>query len=299
MKPQISVDYLSHSWNVSDLNLAYTQNHRQLLRIQQNLHQLPLTSGRDQYRRLKTEHTRLIRYQNALWRQMAMLSTDRLGKNNKRVNPSDLNWQKDSDITWLLGPLYCSECENDTEFQERCARSQGMLLDNDDRRFSTPGLKPALKTSSTSFSHTKTRLTKSLSPSPSTTNLVRFDTHVEKITFQAEYPTSVRSASLDHTLASEKMDDDTTLDIGTMMEFVGLAIHAFISMLLSSKAQIKPDHRSDTRTLATLVRYCRTLFSAILITAAFTKSITMTSSYQYRQAWKHRTRLSKRTIRFE
>jgi hypothetical protein len=92
MKPQISVDYLSHSWTVSDLNLAYTQNHRQLLRIQQNLNQLPLTAGRDQYRRLKTEHTRLIRYQNALWRQMSMLSTDRLGKNNTRVNPSDLNW---------------------------------------------------------------------------------------------------------------------------------------------------------------------------------------------------------------
>jgi hypothetical protein len=209
--------------------------------------------------------------------------------------------QKDSDITWLLGPLYCSECENDMEFQERCARSQGMLLDNNasNRRFSTPGLKPAIKTSSTSFNHTKTRLTKSLSPSPSTTNLVRFDTHVEKITFQAEYPTSVRSAGLDHLLASESMDDDTAFDIGTMMEFVGLAIHAFITMLVSSKAQIKPDHRSDTRTLATLVRYCRTLFSVILITAAFTKSITMTSSYQYRQALKHRTRVSKRTIRFE
>lgn len=92
MKPQISVDYLSHPWTVSDLNLAYTQNHRQLIRTQQNLNQLPLTSSRDQYRRLKTEHTRLIRYQNALWRQMSMLSTDRLGRNNRRVNPSDLNW---------------------------------------------------------------------------------------------------------------------------------------------------------------------------------------------------------------
>lgn len=92
MKPQISVDYLSHPWNVSDINLAYTQNHRRLLLVQQNLHELSLTASRDQYRRLKTEQSRLIRYQNALWRQMSVVSTDRLGKYNKRVDPSDLNW---------------------------------------------------------------------------------------------------------------------------------------------------------------------------------------------------------------
>jgi hypothetical protein len=92
MKPQISVDYLSHPWTASDINLAYTQNRRELLRIQHDLYLLPLIASRDQYRRLKTEHSRLIRYQNALWRQMSMLSTDRLGKYNKRVDPSDLNW---------------------------------------------------------------------------------------------------------------------------------------------------------------------------------------------------------------
>jgi hypothetical protein len=92
MKPQISVDYLSHPWTVSDINLAHTQNHRQLVQVQRDLHDLPLTGSPDQHRRLKTEESRLIRYQNALWRQMAIISTERLGKHNKRVNPSDLNW---------------------------------------------------------------------------------------------------------------------------------------------------------------------------------------------------------------
>lgn len=171
-----------------------------------------------------------------------------------------------------------------------------------ERRFSTPGLKPALKTNSNSFSHTKTRLAKSLSPSSSSTNLVRFDTHVEKITFQAEYPTSVRSSSLDRLLTSDVSsheDDDGFFDVDSMIELVSLTVQAFIAMFFMSKAQTKPEYRSDTRILATLVRYCRTLFSLIIITASFTKSITLTPSYQYRQAWKHRTRVSKRTIRFE
>jgi len=72
--------------------LAYTQNHRRLVRVQQNLRELPLTASRDQRGRLKTERSRLIRCQNALWRQMSMRSTDRLGKHNQRVHPSDLNW---------------------------------------------------------------------------------------------------------------------------------------------------------------------------------------------------------------
>lgn len=190
------------------------------------------------------------------------------------------------------------------EFQERCARSMSIQQpSSSDRRFSTPGLKPALKRNSSSFSSTKSQLAKSLSLSSSSANLVRFDTHVEEIVFQAECPASVRS-SVDHQLASDSLTSAEDLgfmaDIGSMMELASLAVQAFMAMFFTSKAQTKAEYRSDTRILTTLVRYCRTLFSIIVLTASFTKRITLTPSYQYRQIWKHRSaRVSKRTIRFE
>lgn len=299
MKSQISVDYLSHPWNSSDLHLAYSRNTHELTRVRQTLKGLTSsdTVGRDQHRRLKSEQSRLVRYQNALWRQMTSQANDSLGKYNKRVDPSDLNWQKDSDITWLIGPLYCSKCESEIEFQNRYARSQGVYVP--DGSCSTPGLKSALKTRS-SFDQARSSLTKSLKSSPS---LVRFDNQVEKITFQAEYPINKRSNESDGLSILDEygtLDDDTTLDIGNVIELISMFFHAFMTMIAMPKAQTKVDHgANDTRTQNILIRYCRTLFSIIIITASLSKSITFNSSYQYRQALKHRARVSKRTIRFE
>lgn len=93
MKSQISVDYLSHPWNSSDLNLAYSRNTIELKRVRQALQgSCTDTVGRDQHRRLKSEQSRLVRYQNALWRQMSSQASGSLGKHNKRVDPSELNW---------------------------------------------------------------------------------------------------------------------------------------------------------------------------------------------------------------
>jgi len=220
------------------------------------------------------------------------------------------NRQKDSDITWLFGPLYCSECENDGEFQDRCARSMSINHASSlaDRRFSTPGLKSALKSSNSSnFNDVKSRLAKSMNPSSSSTNLVRFDTHVEKIIFQAEYPTRVRSwSNLDHPLTSDSVSaaeqDGFLDDVGSMMQLIrftvqAFTVQAFMAMLFAFRT--KSEYRGDTRILASLVRYCRTLFSIIVVTASFTQRMTFAPSYQYRRAWKHRARVSKRTIRFE
>ncbi|KAJ2961370.1 hypothetical protein NQZ79_g3346 [Umbelopsis isabellina] len=299
MKSQISVDYLSHPWNSSDLHLAYSRNTNELTRVRQALQGLAFrdTVGRDQHRRLKSEQSRLVRYQNALWRQMSSQASDSLGKYNKRVDPSDLNWQKDSDITWLIGPLYCSKCESEMEFQNRYARSQGVHIP--DGSCSTPGLKSALKTRS-SFDQARSSLTKSLKSSP---NLVRFDTQVKKITYQAEYPTNKRCTEFDGLSMLDEygtLDDGSTLDIGNMIELISMVVHAFMTMITMPKAQTKIDHGgNDTRTQNVLIRYCRTLFSIIIVTASLSKSITLNSPYQYRQALKHRTRVSKRTIRFE
>lgn len=96
------------------------------------------------------------------------------------------------------------------------------------------------------------------------------------------------------------LDDDTALNVSNMIELISLVVHAFMTMITMPKAQTKADHGgNDTRTQNVLIRYCRTLFSVIIITASLSKSITLNTPYQYRQALKHRTRVSKRTIRFE
>ncbi|KAL0089594.1 hypothetical protein F4703DRAFT_1841818 [Phycomyces blakesleeanus] len=105
MKACICVDYLSHDWRPTELIRAHrearelTVKNGAKLYIQTNL-------DPKQQRRLQIEHNKLIRYQNALWRQMAKRCTDQLGQSNQLVSPSAVNWQKESDITWLYGPLY-------------------------------------------------------------------------------------------------------------------------------------------------------------------------------------------------
>ncbi|KAG9307063.1 hypothetical protein G9A89_016891 [Geosiphon pyriformis] len=46
------------------------------------------------------QEKRLLRQKNALWRRMGVIKSGRL------VDPLSLNWQKESDVLWLFGPLY-------------------------------------------------------------------------------------------------------------------------------------------------------------------------------------------------
>ncbi|KAI9479509.1 hypothetical protein BDB00DRAFT_943430 [Zychaea mexicana] len=103
MKARVHVDYLSHDWEASDAICAHTQIHKQIRAMSSKLGNDPDNKS------LRLEHQRLSRYQNALWRQMARICTSRLGKHNHLVHPSTVNWQKESDITWLYGPLYADE----------------------------------------------------------------------------------------------------------------------------------------------------------------------------------------------
>jgi len=59
------------------------------------------------------QEKRLLRQENALWRRMGVVKSGRL------VEPISLNWQKESDVLWLFGPLYQSEEEhNDSLIDE-------------------------------------------------------------------------------------------------------------------------------------------------------------------------------------
>ncbi|KAI9339707.1 hypothetical protein BD770DRAFT_415182 [Pilaira anomala] len=104
MKASVSVDYLSHEWSCTDLIQAHRELKRQQTKMTFNLNQQ--TATKKELKKFSTEKVRQIRYQNAIWRQMARSCTNKLSCSNQMIDPSSVNWQKESDITWLYGPLY-------------------------------------------------------------------------------------------------------------------------------------------------------------------------------------------------
>ncbi|KAG9045930.1 hypothetical protein FS837_005405 [Tulasnella sp. UAMH 9824] len=76
--PQICVDYLSHEWQEEDVWKSWRNMTR---------HKSEITNG--------------VRLENASWRTW-WKQRNKL----KTVSPETLNWLKDSDVTWLYGPLH-------------------------------------------------------------------------------------------------------------------------------------------------------------------------------------------------
>ncbi|RUS32629.1 hypothetical protein BC938DRAFT_474839 [Jimgerdemannia flammicorona] len=106
MKAFICVDYLSHSWDAEDLVCSYHESKQQAAELRQRLMdnddkmeterqkrpwRRPLTMSIKEKHRLSVEEYRLQRLENALWRQMARNCTDKLGKANRLINPSEVN----------------------------------------------------------------------------------------------------------------------------------------------------------------------------------------------------------------
>ncbi|KAI9311269.1 hypothetical protein BX666DRAFT_1881928 [Dichotomocladium elegans] len=131
MKANVHVDYLSHKWTAHDVIRANIQTRKQIRAVMSKLSADPAS------RVLRLEHQRLVRFQNALWRQMARTCTGQLGRDNPLIDPSSVDWQKESDITWLYGPLYTDD--DDDSPPSRATYDRPL------------GLKPALKKSSTSL----------------------------------------------------------------------------------------------------------------------------------------------------
>ncbi|KAI7873807.1 hypothetical protein K492DRAFT_241150 [Lichtheimia hyalospora FSU 10163] len=105
MSARICVDYLSHEWSPNDLIYTHREIRRQVRKA--NSKHGDNSSPSDKYR--------LARFENALWRQMGRTLTDHLGKQNPMVDPAVVDWQKESDITWLYGPMYVVEHDNQNE----------------------------------------------------------------------------------------------------------------------------------------------------------------------------------------
>ena len=84
-EPQRHVDYLSHNWKEQDISNSWKY-----------------IIGKKKKRDIDLVNT--TRLENASWRTWAK------ARNNLRtVSPEILNWSKDSDVTWLYGPIVRSE----------------------------------------------------------------------------------------------------------------------------------------------------------------------------------------------
>ncbi|WVQ92971.1 hypothetical protein IAU59_000033 [Kwoniella sp. CBS 9459] len=81
--PSICVDYLSHDWSEEDVWASWRNMTR---------HKHEIANG--------------VRLENASWR-----TWQKQRNNLKTISPETLNWLKDSDVTWLYGPLHTANVE--------------------------------------------------------------------------------------------------------------------------------------------------------------------------------------------
>jgi len=65
---------------------------------------------------------------------MSKRCTKNLGKSNRLVDPWEVNWQKECDITWLYGPLY--QRDENGDLMERCLLNE--YPTNNPKRFAPP-----------------------------------------------------------------------------------------------------------------------------------------------------------------
>lgn len=92
MKASVSVDYLSHEWSCSDLIQAHRELQRQKSKTAFNITTSQQTATKKELKKFSTEKVRQIRYQNAIWRQMARSCTKKLSRSNQMIDPSSVNW---------------------------------------------------------------------------------------------------------------------------------------------------------------------------------------------------------------
>ncbi|CAK9440383.1 uncharacterized protein LODBEIA_P44830 [Lodderomyces beijingensis] len=84
VEPSRHVDYLSHQWNVSDISKSW---------------RYVISKKRDV--------ANAARLENASWRTWAQRRS-----NLKTISPEVVNWSKESDVTWLYGPILNNNSNN-------------------------------------------------------------------------------------------------------------------------------------------------------------------------------------------
>ncbi|GAV51577.1 hypothetical protein ZYGR_0AF00480 [Zygosaccharomyces rouxii] len=93
-EPERHVDYLSHEWNESDISNSW-----KYIILKKK-------------KKSSVDHVNAARLENASWRTWAK------ARNHLRtVSPEIVNWSKDSDVTWLYGPIVRESDNNDKDVE--------------------------------------------------------------------------------------------------------------------------------------------------------------------------------------
>ncbi|KAI8638386.1 hypothetical protein BD408DRAFT_446828 [Parasitella parasitica] len=271
MKASYCVDYLSHQWSSDDLIQTYRENCKQRhMYIVDNITSTTSLLRRNEKRLKKSEQYKLLRYQNALWRSMARNCTHQLSQSNKLIDPSTVSWQKESDITWLYGPMYTA-VENKEIHVEKLPKSIASLYTphpnaqaaSDMVTNSLQGLKPVLKkqsnvtqptcsdpmyyfdswsgstTPSTCTSRSGRSSFSSISSSKSNSIGVHFNPEIIEIEYQPEYPVSLETSTqpcLRGYSVVEEDDDDNEED--DMEALWSLLVQASVSLKSSTYTRL-------------------------------------------------------------
>ncbi|CAO0792091.1 unnamed protein product [Mucor circinelloides] len=232
MKASYCVDYLSHQWTADDLIQTYKETRKQRqMYIVDNITSTTSLLTKNERKLKKSEQYKHQRYQNALWRSMARNCTHQLSQSNKLIDPSTVSWQKESDITWLYGPMYKATSQDQENKVEKLPNTTCPLNTPQlsvqaadttsavDITCSLQGLKPVLKkqsnvtqptcsdsmyyfdpwsgstTPSTSASRSGRSSFSSVSSSKSNNIGVHFNPEIIEIEYQPEYPVSLETSS--------------------------------------------------------------------------------------------------------
>ncbi|KAI8888205.1 hypothetical protein K501DRAFT_330015 [Backusella circina FSU 941] len=183
MKARICVDYLSYNWTFSEISLAYKEVNKQQSKL--SFKQITRKCSSSEKLKLKNEQNHLVRYQNAIWRQMSI---------RRKIDPSIIDWQKECDITWLYGPLYLS---HDSQTQQASSSSSA----------STTSLKPALKKHTPTQSFLTSRLPYDSRSEPGKLITVRFHPTISQVEYIAEAPPIITKGSITTTTIKQQDDD--------------------------------------------------------------------------------------------
>ena len=120
VEPERHVDYLSHEWKESEISNSW-----KYIILKKKKRDVDLVNA--------------ARLENASWRTWA-----KARNNLKTVSPEVVNWSKDSDVTWLYGPIV-RDSEGNSKSEEEHDLERGYGSDDENsKRISKPTKKPKL-----------------------------------------------------------------------------------------------------------------------------------------------------------
>ncbi|OAD09071.1 hypothetical protein MUCCIDRAFT_76065 [Mucor lusitanicus CBS 277.49] len=243
MKACVCVDYLSHEWSSTDLIQAYRELQRQKSKTQFTLITKQHTGTAKELKKLSIELNKQIRYQNAIWRQMARSCTQRLSHSNQMIHPSTVNWQKESDVTWLYGPLYmppdepAASSDKETNTHPSLSFNTNFYSANKTLNSLKPVLKKNTSTSSILLQKDYWRINDrhwSKCVSESGKQSVRFNPDITEVKFLPETPVKESFKTCYFSLDSDGEEEDDDQEADDELWKVVLQVGSYIKSVLFS-----------------------------------------------------------------